>query len=196
MGYLLSNKLIGIYFNDCTKLIYNPRTKKINFIERKVSQKKDMMYNFGISEAPKELEKKILVFQQFKKYFEEELNPDKNNKDGKSSQQKIKKKVKTLSKEEEKKEEKEGDNVFVRKWLKTNLAIIFRLSNKTIQVIFKDHSEILLSNDIVTYKDKKQGKKTYTIDEAINSANFEMNKRIKYAQNIFTKIININSNKN
>ena len=155
-----------------------------------------MMYNFGISEAPKELEKKILVFQQFKKYFEEELNPDKNNKDGKSSQQKIKKKVKTLSKEEEKKEEKEGDNVFVRKWLKTNLAIIFRLSNKTIQVIFKDHSEILLSNDIVTYKDKKQGKKTYTIDEAINSANFEMNKRIKYAQNIFTKIININSNKN
>ena len=200
LGYLLSNKFIGVYFNDCTKLIYNPKTSKISFVERKVSEKKDMMYTFGLSEAPKELGKKILIFQQFKKYFEEE-NKEKNDKEkSDKDKQKVKKKKtdkkEEEKKEEEKKEEKEGDNAFVRKWMKTNLAIIFRLSNKTIQVVFKDHSEILLSNDIVTYKDKNQGTRTYTIDEAINSSNFEMNKRIEYAQKIFTKIININSNKN
>ena len=219
IGYLLNNNLIGVYFNDCTKLVYNPKTTKISFIERKVTKEKDMMYTFGLNETPKELQKKILIFQQFKKYFEEEINPEKNEKDGKGSPSKIKKKSKTMSgkalrgkeekkekkeekkedKKEEKKEdkepEKEVESVFLRKWMKTNQAIIFRLSNKTIQVIFKDHSEIILFDDIVTYKDKNNNIKTYKIEDAVNSSNFEMNKRIKYVQNIFTKIISINSQK-
>ena len=52
------------------------------------------------------------------------------------------------------------------------------------------------AKNVIVIKDKNQGTRTYTIDEAINSSNFEMNKRIEYAQKIFTKIININSNKN
>ena len=211
IGYLLNNNLIGVYFNDCSKLIYNPRTTKISFIERKVTKEKDMMYTFGLNETPKELQKKILIFQQFKKYFEEELNPEKNEKDSKVSPSKIKKKSKTMSgkalrgkeekkekkeeKKEEKEPEKEGESVFLRKWMKTNQAIIFRLSNKTIQVIFKDHSEIILFEDIVNYKDKNNKVKTYKIEDAVNSSNFEMNKRLKYVQNIFTKIISINSQK-
>ena len=202
IGYLLSNNLIGVYFNDCTKLIYNPRTTKISFIERNTTKEKDMIYKFGIKEAPKELQKKILIFQQFKKYFEEELNPEKSDKDKEKdakSHHKSKKK-KSDKKDEEKKEkpeekEQEGDNVFLRKWLRTNQAIIFRLSNKTIQVIFKDQTEIILFDDIVSYKDKKKEVKTYKVDDAINSCNFEMDKRIKYVQNIFTKMISIHNNK-
>ena len=202
IGYLLSNNLIGVYFNDCTKLIYNPRTAKLSFIERNATKDKDMMYNFGIKEAPKELQKKILIFQQFKKYFEEELNPEKTDKDkdkDAKSHHKSKRKKGDKNKEEEKKEkpedkEQEGDNVFLRKWLRTNQAIIFRLSNKTIQVIFKDKTEIILFDDMVSYKDKKKYVKTYKVDDAINSSNFEMDKRIKYVQNIFTKIISIHNN--
>ena len=202
IGYLLSNNLIGVYFNDCTKLIYNPRTAKLSFIERNATKDKDMMYNFGIKEAPKELQKKILIFQQFKKYFEEELNPEKTDKDkdkDAKSHHKSRKKKSDKNKEEEKKEkpedkEQEGDNVFLRKWLRTNQAIIFRLSNKTIQVIFKDQTEIILFDDMVSYKDKKKYVKTYKVDDAINSSNFEMDKRIKYVQNIFTKIISIHNN--
>ena len=202
IGYLLSNNLIGVYFNDCTKLIYNPRTTKLSFIERNATKDKDMMYNFGIKEAPKELQKKILIFQQFKKYFEEELNPEKTDKDkdkDAKSHHKSRKKKSDKNKEEEKKEkpedkEQEGDNVFLRKWLRTNQAIIFRLSNKTIQVIFKDKTEIILFDDMVSYKDKKKYVKTYKVDDAINSSNFEMDKRIKYVQNIFTKIISIHNN--
>ena len=192
----------SFYFNDCTKLIYNPRTAKLSFIERNATKDKDMMYNFGIKEAPKELQKKILIFQQFKKYFEEELNPEKTDKDkdkDAKSHHKSKRKKGDKNKEEEKKEkpedkEQEGDNVFLRKWLRTNQAIIFRLSNKTIQVIFKDKTEIILFDDMVSYKDKKKYVKTYKVDDAINSSNFEMDKRIKYVQNIFTKIISIHNN--
>ena len=46
----LNCHLIGVYFNDCTKLIYNPRTSKISFIERNTTKEKDMMYNFGIKD--------------------------------------------------------------------------------------------------------------------------------------------------
>ena len=207
IGYMLSNGLLGVYFNDCTKLIFNPRTNKISFIERKVTLGKDMMYTFGINETPKELQKKMLIFQQFKKYFEEE-NPEKSEKEKEAkSAKKLNKKAKTMRekgekkeakkdiKKEEKEPEKEGDSVFLRKWMKTNQAIIFRLSNKTIQVIFKDHTEIILFNDNVSYKDKNKITKTFKIEEAVNSSNFEMNKRIKYVQNIFTKIMSVNSQK-
>jgi len=203
IGYLLNNKCIGVYFNDCTKLIYNPKTEKISFIERKVTTEKDMLYTFGLKEAPKELQKKIIIFQQFKKYFDEDKEKKEKEKESKSSPNKAKKKKSSEDKnpkpkeeEKEKKEETKGEIVFLRKWMKTSHAIIFRLSNKTIQVTFKDQTEIILFNDIVCYKDKNKNVRIYKIDEAFNSCNFEMNKRIKYVQNIFTKIINVNSQKN
>ena len=194
IGYLLNNQLIGVYFNDCTKLIYNPRTQKISFIERKVTKGKDMQYTFGLKEAPAELGKKVLIFQQFKKYLEEEINREKNEKQSNNKERK-KSKI-AVDKAANSKIEKEGENIFLTKWMKTSQAIIFRLSNKTIQVIFKDRSEITLYDDMVRYKDNKDIIKTYKIEDAINSANFEMIKRIKYVLNIFTKTISFNSQKN
>ena len=37
--------------------------------------------------------------------------------------------------------------IYVKKWLRTRHAFIFRLSNKTIQVHFHDHTEIILSSE-------------------------------------------------
>ena len=201
LGYLLNNQYIGVYFNDCTKLIYNPRNNKISFIERKLTKEKEMKYTFGLTETPKELQKKILIFQQFKKYFEEENKNKEKSEDDSSKHKSLKSKKKGKQNEQDKnktpetkEEEKDTESIFLRKWIKTNQAIIFRFSDKTIQVIFKDHTEIILFNDMVSYKDKNKNIKIFKIEEAINSSNFEMNKRIKYVQNIFTKIINNNTN--
>ena len=162
-----------------------------------------MKYTFGLTETPKELQKKILIFQQFKKYFEEENKNKEKSEDDSSKHKSLKSKKKGKQNEQDKnkipeikEEEKDTESIFLRKWIKTNQAIIFRFSNKTIQVIFKDHTEIILFNDMVSYKDKNKNIKIFKIEEAINSSNFEMNKRIKYVQNIFTKIINTNNQKN
>ena len=80
--------------------------------------------------------------------------------------------------------------------MKTKQAIIFRLSDKTIQFGFKDNTEIIFYKDNISYKNKKGEVNIFTIDDALNSTNFEMTKRIKYAQNILTKMINTNLNKN
>jgi len=46
------------------------------------------------------------------------------------------------------------DMVYVRKWVKTRHAIMFRLTNNTIQVNFFDTTKLVLAEDgnIVTYE--------------------------------------------
>ena len=39
------------------------------------------------------------------------------------------------------------DSVYIKKWMRTREAIVFRLSNKITQVNFTDKSEILLDDD-------------------------------------------------
>ena len=209
LGYLLNNGCIGVYFNDCTKLLLNPKTSNLSYVERQIPNEKDMVYSFSLNGAPKELQKKIIIFQNFKKYFEEEIKSDKEmeekekeEKEEKEEKLKMcktsKKKVKKIEKT---KTETPGNTpkgeecIFLRKWMKTKQAIIFRLSNKTIQVGFKDHTEIIFYNDIISYKNKKGGVTLMKIEEALNSSNFEMNKRIKYTQNILTKMMSINKQK-
>ena len=169
-----------------------------------MTDEKDMIYSFNINGAPKELHKKILIFQNFKKYFDEEIKADRE-KEEKKEEEKLKM-CKTAKKKVKKQLEKSNtnvgiqpkpsDSVFVRKWMKTKQAIIFRLSDKTIQFGFKDNTEIIFYKDNISYKNKKGEVNIFTIDDALNSTNFEMTKRIKYAQNILTKMINTNLNKN
>ena len=210
LGYLLNNGNIGVFFKDCTKILLNPKNNNISYVERKLTEQKDIVYSFNLNGAPKELQKKIIIFQNFKKYFDEEIKSDKE-KEEKEKEEKEKedsklKMCKTASKKKVKKLDKSrtmnnddiskiDNNVFVRKWMKTNQAIIFRLSNKTIQVGFKDHTEVILYRDTVNYRNKKGEVSIFKIEDALNSSNYEMNKRIKYTQNILTKMININKMK-
>ena len=214
LGYLLNNDIVGVYFNDHTKITLNTISNNASYIERKDDNQKDIIYSFNLKEAPKELQKKIFIFQHFKKYFDEEIKYDREKEEKEKREKEEKQKEDTkmkmcktskAKKVKEKKIEKsksvtkesdlflkEGKHIFVRKWMKTNQAIFFRLSNKTIQVEFKDHTEIILYNDTINYKNKKGENKIFKIEDALNSSNFEMNKRIKYTQNILTKMINTN----
>lgn len=59
----------------------------------------------------------------------------------------------TLTKEQR----REGLLIYVKKWMKTKHAILFRLSNRVIQVRFLDKTEILLDSkkNVVTYVNKQ-----------------------------------------
>ena len=209
LGYLLNNGNVGVYFNDYTKILLNPTSNDFIYVERKMKDQKDMIISFKLKGEPKEIKKKMLIFQNFKKYFDEEIRSEKEKEEKekqekeepqmrmcKTQRNKKPKKVEKAPPKEQDLSPKGGDNVFIRKWMKTKHAIIFRLSNKTIQVIFKDHTEIILFNDTVTYKNKNGEMSVFNIEDALNSSNFEMNKRIKYTQSILTKMVNANQAKN
>ena len=91
----------------------------------------------------------------------------------------------------------EIDVIFVKKWIKTKHAIIFRFSNKAIQVCFKDRTEIYMHifNENVTYTNKNGEKIVYPLKNALNSSNFELNKRVKYTKQVLSHMINANKKK-
>ena len=88
--------------------------------------------------------------------------------------------------------------IYVKKWMRTKHAIMFRLSNKIVQVCFQDHTEIILSSEsrVVTYVNKKSERSTYPLASALESNNYEMTKRLKYTKDILTHMLTLNNNNN
>ena len=140
---------------------------------------------------PKDLQKKVTLLQHFKNYLEGE-NPGTNKDEEKPTQ---------VSEDNSKKnEENQGGEVtdkpftYVKKWMRTRHAIMFRLSNKIVQVCFQDHTEIILSSEsrIVTYVNKKGDRSNYQLSNALDNSNYEMTKRLKYTKDILTHMLNMN----
>lgn len=72
-----------------------------------------------MTEYPKELQKKVTLLQHFRSYLEGGEKPKPQEQvDDAPKQKKIK------------------DIVYVKKWMRTRHAIMFRLSNKVVQVNF------------------------------------------------------------
>jgi polo-like kinase 1 len=67
------------------------------------------------------LEKKVTLLNHFKSYLDQ-----------------------NFKKEDIEHERPSGDLVYIKKWIKTRHAKLFRMSNKVVQVYFKDKTEILL----------------------------------------------------
>ena len=173
LGYILSNGHVGVYFNDSTKIIYKPNGANFIYIERNNVEKTEIITPHLFSEEfSKDLNKKVILLQHFKAYLLEE---NKN--------------TPVERKESENIDEKHY--VYVKKWMKTKHAILFRLSNKIVQVSFLDQTEIILSSEtkIVTYMDKKGQLTTYPLSTALDSSNYEMTKRLKYTKQILMHML-------
>lgn len=76
----------------------------------------------------------------------------------------------------------EGSATFVKQWLKTKHAIMFRLNNKMFQVDFFDGSRVSLKTDSkrLWIKSKKGELQETTLQEVMNQKEGELTRRIKY----------------
>ena len=81
--------------------------------------------------------------------------------------------------------------IYVKKWLRTKHAILFRLSNQTVQIIFYDQTEVLLTPDtrFVTYVDKKRVRSTFLLSNDLVGTNTEMAKRLTYSRDILNQLL-------
>jgi len=174
LGYLLSNGITGVFFNDSTKIVLDPKGSAFEYMERRPSDKQDIVNSYTLTDYPKELQKKVTLLQHFRSYLEGD--------------------AKDLQPTEEEAGQKLSA-VYVKKWMKTRHAIMFRLSNKIVQVNFTDKTEIILSseNKMVTYVNKKGERSHYPLATALESSNTEMAKRLKYTKEILTHMLNNNA---
>lgn len=75
MGYLLSNGHVGVFFNDKTKMLLNPKGTKLMYIsfdeEGDESTKK-----YNSSKIPSTLEKKFRLLSNFRVYLVKDIQND------------------------------------------------------------------------------------------------------------------------
>ena len=167
LGYVLSNDNVGFFFNDNTKIIYKPNGKNFIYIDNNETTNSCLFKQ----ELNKDLNKKVILLKNFKSYLFEEPKDQKelNIYDGINKNQFI----------------------YLKRFVKTKHAILFRLSNKTVQISFHDKTELILSqeNKNVTYINKKGEKLLYPLHIALDSDNKEMTKRLRYTKKILMLMI-------
>ena len=196
LGYLLSNGFSGVFFNDSSKIILNPNTQQFFYIERRVSDKQEIINSHTMDNYPKELQKKVTLLNHFKNYLEGESgsNEPSSNTPGQENNDENK------EKDDKKDQAVSNDKPFtyVKKWMRTRHAIMFRLSNKIVQVCFQDKTEIILSSEsrVVTYCNKKGERMTYPLSTALEMSNYEMTKRLKYTKQILMHMLTAKSHGN
>ena len=182
LGYYLSNSCSGVFFNDCTKIIYQPEGDFFQYIE-KTPEKGEKVQTYRLNSYPPSMHKKVTLLLHFRSYLE-----------GKKAQQcAADSNAKELDRVEiEKYLGKSTSMIYLKKWMKTKHASLLRLSNKIVQVAFNDKTEIILSSEskLVTYVDKKGERLEYAIGNALDSDNTEMARRLKYTKEILTHMLN------
>jgi len=182
LGFLLNDGSAGVYFNDSTKTVIAPEGDDFIYVERRKSSNEDgvqeqVIEEHSLSSYPDSLQKKVTLLKHFRNYLIEQQKRE--NEEAKDE---------LCLKEEE---NGESPLVYLKKWVRTKHAILFRLSNRTVQVIFYDHSEILLSADgkLVSYVDKRKQRSTYHLDEIVlGGAHADIKKRLKYTKDILNQL--------
>mmetsp|Transcript_19960 Transcript_19960/g.36943 ORF Transcript_19960/g.36943 Transcript_19960/m.36943 type:complete len:539 (-) Transcript_19960:32-1648(-) len=173
LGYLLSNGATGVCFNDSTKMILGPQGHLLNLIESNGYGGRDVVTQYNLADFPMELQTKVTLLQNLLSYFESEIKPETGL-------------------------EFAEDTVYVEKWMKTQQAIIFCLSNKIVQANFQDLTEIILSyeSQMVTYANELGERSTYPLSTALDCSNAEVSKRLRYAQDYSTPMLSAGSAEN
>ncbi|CBQ73634.1 related to CDC5-Serine/threonine-protein kinase [Sporisorium reilianum SRZ2] len=141
LGYALSDGTVGVYFRDATSMVLSASKRHVDYIStvRGVSKgaavgaKTDQLKreNFVMpaedGTVPKELHSRVRVMQFFEKEIMDRLY-------GADSPL-------TFSDTD-----RTSGMTFVHKWYKTKDAIVFRLSNGTVQLNFYDHTKVFLTH--------------------------------------------------
>ncbi|XP_059835714.1 serine/threonine-protein kinase PLK1 [Hypanus sabinus] len=169
LGYQLCDNSVGVLFNDSTRLIMYNDGESLQYIDRNMTE---TYLNFR--SYPPSLSKKATLLKYFRNYMSEHL---------------LKAGANITP--------REGDELarlpFLRIWFRTRSAIVFHLSNGTVQInFFQDHTKIILCPlmNAVTYIDEKREFRTFKlsmIEE--HGCSKELASRIRYARTMAEKLL-------
>ena len=181
IGYKLSDGCYGVLFNDSTKMLLNSNCFDFMYIRREDSggnePLKSLTSHYDFNNYPSSMKKKVILLQHFKSYL-----------DG----------VKFEVTKTAQYPKNEYNGVFLKKWRRAKKAILFRLSNKVIQVIFQDISELILSSGsgTVTFITSKREVRNSPLYQDLENKDPSLFKRLNYAKEILMHMINPSKSSN
>eukprot|EP01135_Chromosphaera_perkinsii_P010996 Nk52_evm30s2309 gene=Nk52_evmTU30s2309 len=172
LGYTLCDGSAGVLFNDCSRIILAPDSSTVEYVYNDKATKTTSAKIYTIDQYPPELYKKITLLKHFRNYMMERLQ-------GGSV-------VSVSSSENDSNAVQKCKYPHVKKWLRTKKAIVFRLSNKIIQVNFFDHAKVILSAEMnmVTYINHARENFTYYFSDVMNSGQPDLISHLGYVKDI------------
>ena len=163
---------------------------------RRVGNVNEHVYEMHtLSSYPEALQKKVTLLKHFRNYLVEQQkkadeedgqkNADCN---GSADTDANKAAVEVVT---SRVDDESSPMIYLKKWVRTKHAILFRLSNGTVQVVFYDHTEVLLSDEakVVTYVDKKRHQTTYRLDDVTIDPTGVSQERLEKGSNIIMRTI-------
>ncbi len=149
LAYQYNTGSYGAYFNDSSIMVLDPDGKRAEYFDRQ--QGREVHEAFAVDNYPPELKKKVNLLLYFTNYLPQKcetvgLLTDTRAAAARAAHMPL---------------------VSVRKYLKTRHAIVFRLTDNTMQVNFTDGTAVILSDrgSVVSYVDKKHAMTTVWLSE-------------------------------
>ncbi|KAE9353754.1 putative serine/threonine-protein kinase [Phytophthora rubi] len=198
IGYMLSNGGSGVYFNDSTKLISSADGRVFEYIERQSSPTRgsELRAHYTMDNYDPALKKKLTLLGHFKGYL---VDARAENDEADTLESQLARSFVLSSREVGTDSSVLGDNssgdesmVFVKKWVKTRHAVLFQLSNGTVQFNFFDKSKLMLSANarIVTYLDREGDLTVFLSSMAILTPERpDLAKRLRYAKDMLQQMV-------
>eukprot|EP00937_MAST-01D_sp_MAST-1D-sp2_P002932 g2932.t1 len=165
LGYLLNDGSSGVYFNDSTKIILATNNANFEYMERSKRSSGRAVdpprQAHTLETFPGTLQKKVTLLKHFRNYL-------------------IEQQVKAGSAAPvAKAEDPKTEMVFLKKWVRTRHAILFRLSNRTALVFATPR----------LFLDKKGNRTTHPLHQVMASSRPDIAKRLKYTKDILHQLI-------
>ncbi|CAC5396028.1 PLK2 [Mytilus coruscus] len=173
-GFQLSNDVMGVLFNDTSRIVMSPDGRAVQYYD--ITGK---LSTFTIECVPEELEKKTTLLLYFARYMDEHLIQGGNVELSKDS------------------DDMWYAHTYLKKWFRTNKAIVLYLSDGTLQVnFFDDHTKIIMSyvkNDYyVTYIDQDRNANTYCMVHLIqDGCKHDIIERMVFAKSMLKNLVDI-----
>ncbi|GMF16354.1 unnamed protein product [Phytophthora lilii] len=207
IGYMLSNGGSGVYFNDSTKMISSADGRVFEYIDRQSSHTSgpESRVQYTMDNYDPALNKKVTLLGHFKGYL---VDARAENDEADTLESQLARSFVLSSREVGTDSSVLGDNntlegaaqsmVYVKKWVKTRHAVLFQLSNGTVQFNFFDKSKLMLSTNarIVTYLNRDGDLNVFSSSSAILTPERpDLAKRLRYAKDMLQQMVRTTEHK-
>ena len=170
VGYILTNGIMGFFYNDLSNILLLHHKNQYAYADmygRKERSTDAVLKRYKVSDYPKEIDKKIRIFGHFKQWCESNSKKD--------SAAPLSPLFFSPTDSDE--------TVSVKKIVKTNSGLLFRLNNHLIQMCFTDKSQMIVSfraRQLISIN-KKGERQSYKVNSQLfHSSNENIVQRIKY----------------
>lgn len=172
-GFQLSDRTVGILFNDTTRIILSNDNKTLVY-----NDLSNRIMTFTKEAAPSEHCKKVTLLLYFIEYMNEHLV---------NCEEPVRPSMAAPF----------SSAVFMKKWFRTDKAVVMYLNNGTLQLNFLgDHTKLIIGVDgqdyLVTYVDAERQMLSYRLLQLSHfGCSIQLDERLRYARRMLENVMNL-----